>query len=1836
MSFNRKEHLRQNIDSVKLAFELEKQDRKATNEERELLSSYSGFGGIKAILNPANTQADIQHWAKYEQELFPLVQELHKMLRDNTESEKEYKRYMSALQSSTMTAFYTPKPVVDALAKTIVKYGINPSNILEPSAGIGAFISSFKLVAPDAKITGIEKDLITGKILSCLYPDDEIRIEGYQKIDDSYAGRFDIVSSNIPFGDTAVFDPSISGHKNEAVRQSAKSIHNYFFTKSLDMTREGGLIAFITSQGVLNSEKNKPVREYLVSRSDIVSVVRLPNNLFSENAGTDVGSDLIILQKNTLNNQMNQLKTDFVESRKLSNGISINNLFKDFSRVVQTQSKMDKDQYGKPAIVLTHEGGAEGIATQLESMLDNDFAKNLDKQLFYKYSTNPEIYKQREQQALDDWEEQSLGFDDVFTYNDLAEIDKEEDLNLQSPNLNNAMSSTTAKTVKPKVRQMKLFEGISGTETATQVASEQSHDNKVVMSLNKTPIITLYDLLEVPEQERYQMPRKKRRKTKVRQTPKRKIPDKAMDWREELMSRSIEKSKKTKQELESYMPKELADYSLMPHHKEGSLLLQDNIIGYLNIQGSTSVVKPIKLNSIQFGKASLYVELRDSYHELYRKEAENLKAEPQLRTKLNRLFDDFVGKYGNLNDAANLGLLKMDAGASEVLSLERYVNGKAEKADIFQAPVAFNSAKVAHADTARDALATSLNLYGEVRLEYMAELTDMSADDVLSELHGEVFYNPLVLAYEIKDKFISGNVVSKADYISDYLKTNPDDQKSKHSLSALQESFPAPIPFELLDFNFGERWIPAKIYSKYASHLFDTEVSVHYIQSGDEYTIDCRSQTPKIYSEYAVRASSRTFDGIALMKHALHNTSPEITKKTRRMIDGEMKDVKVRDTAAIQLANTKIDDIRRGFTDWLGEQSQEFKDKLSGRYNKTFNCFVRPNFDGSHQEFPELNLKGLGIPELYKSQKDAVWMDILNGGGIIDHEVGGGKTLIMCISAYEKKRLGLINKPLIIGLKANVHEIAQTFCTAYPMAKVLYPGKADFTPKKRMTIFNDMKNNNWDAIILTHEQFGMIPQSPEVQQQILQKELDSVEENLNVVRLQGGGVSRAMLKGLVKRKENLEAKLNNIVHQIESTKDNVVDFKLMGIDHIYVDESHRFKNLTFTTRHDRVAGLGNSAGSQRALNMLFALRTIQERTGRDLGATFLSGTTISNSLTELYLLFKYLRPKELERQGVNSFDAWAAIFAKKSIDYEFSVANEIVQKERFRYFIKVPELAAFYAEITDYRSAEDIGIDRPVKNEILHNITPTPDQEEFTMKLVEFAKNGNAKVLGREPLSQREEKAKMLIATNYARKMSLDMRMIDKNAYGDHVDNKASHVAKLVSEYYKKFDEQRGTQFVFSDLGTYKPGEWNPYSEIKRKLVEDYNIPPSEIRFIQEAKTDKARKAFISDMNRGNIRVLFGSTEMLGTGVNAQKRCVAIHHLDSPWRPSDLEQRDGRGIRKGNDIAKNFAGNKVDVIIYAVEKSLDAYKFGLLHNKQLFIRQLKNNSLGARTIDEGSMDEQSGMNFSEYVAILSGNTELLEKARLEKKIASLESEKKAFNKGLFSTKLELESVMEDIDKNENLIRRISGDIEDFNSRVRYNNDGERQNPVMLDGIKTAEPKAVGKKLGEIAKTARTFGSYEKIGSLYGFELLVKSETSIKDGFDMTQNRFFVRGEGQILYNYNHGNMANDPITASQNFINALDSMPKLLDKYQTKNEVLQKDVPALKKILTGSWRKKPELKDLKTELAHLDREIQLSLKPVDEDKGEMQDNVQEQGKEAVDNSTDLAVNSNKSFRKVGM
>lgn len=2030
MAYNKTEHLRRNIDAIRTAFLLEKEGRPATAAEQEILRSYSGFGAIKEVLEELPLKRNTH--------LTPLIEELHAVLKENSANDAAYKRYFDSIKASVLTAFYTPPQVTEAIVRILYEQGIQPQRILEPSAGVGAFVDEIHRQNHQVEATCFEKDALTGLILKHLHPEDQVKVQGFETMDPAYDGYFDLAISNIPFGDVAVFDPAFSTSRDPVRRQGAHALHNYFFMKSVDAVREGGVVAFITSQGVADAERNRPVREWLMQRCDIISAVRLPNNLFYEYAGTEVGSDLLVLQKKTAQQALSVRQKHFIETRKLSNGISVNNIFRSLDRVVQTSALVATNPYGQPAMVFTHAGSVQGIAYDLERMLADDCSEYLDLSLYRKHqqAEDPVIQHQPDCQTQvqhempaeslsepkvepvqtqetslfpeaaiqsvratetprqrrtgrnngprragevlsevlaevrqrmeayqaqqmpepapfneepgpfwhatdEDWDDLNRWIDERESVTNaaaegyhlnpetgemipieevVAEVVREEDpapvetpaeelpplglqqdwqpseqdwaefgawsheqqqqveeQHLQQPEESLAKESaaienaTTPESEVPNIVEPEItatpagnkpsqagFTGSLFDDIANEAQQLDSPEEDVKTPETAVePLLTLYDLFGFSAEERSQVNRPRRKRPKPKVVKPAVEEERFVEWREELMIARHERleAEKRQQDEDSTSAKprhEAAETSaatapeapqiqsapedrpdskstgqrkiasgtvrseptnaphrflgpILEHYREGSLVAdEENRIGTIRgLKGPRTMFHPLELPEEQRMQASMYIELRDTYHHLYNNEADRHEANPALREMLGRLYANFTERYGELNAPRNVDFIKMDPGGDEILGLERYVDGKRLKADIFDHPVSFKTEKMEKTDDVHVALVASLNRFADVNLEYIAQLTGASEDNVLEQLRGRIFFDPDTDGYKIAERVIAGNVIEKADRVQRFLNAHPDHKAAQETLAALREATPKPIAFDDLDFNFGERWIPVGIFESYASWLFETDVKISYLPDLDEYNLSARDPyNIKIQHEFAVNGELRRYTGLHLLKHALHNTIPDITKKVEKLVDGRTVEVKVRDGEKIQLANSKIDEIRSGFTDWLRDQSMEFKDRLADTYNRKFNCFVRPHYDGSHMDFPGLDRKALGIEDLYPSQKDAIWMDILLGGGIIDHEVGGGKTLIMCCGAFEKKRLGLAHKPMIIGLKANIHEIARTFCTAYPMARVLYPGKEDFTPKKREQIFRQIKNNDWDAIILTHEQFGIIPQSPEIQQEILQAELDSVEQNLMVLRQQGKNVSRRMMTGCLKRQANLQAKLQKVQHALDNRRDDSVDFRRMGIDHLYVDESHKFKNLTFTTRHDRVAGLGNPDGSQRALNMLYALRTIQQRTGRDLGATFLSGTTISNSLTELYLLFKYLRPQELERQNIRTFDAWAAVFAKKSVDYEFSVTNEIVQKERFRYFIKVPELAAFYSEITDYRTAEDIGIDRPRKNEILHNIPPTPDQQDFIERLMQFAKTGDAELLGRPPLSESEEKAKMLIATDYARKMALDMRMIDPVRYGDHIDNKASHCAAQIAAYYRRHNEFKGTQFVFSDLGTYKSAsEWNVYSEIKRKLVDEYGIPSSEVRFIQEAGSEKARKELIDGMNAGRIRVLFGSTEMLGTGVNAQRRCVAIHHLDSPWRPSDLEQREGRGIRKGNEVAKLHADNKVDVIIYAVEKSLDAYKFGLLHNKQLFIRQLKSNKLGMRTIDEGSMDEGSGMNFSEYVAVLSGNTDLLEKARLEKKIAALESERQSFARNKSSSRYRLEGLRTEMGRYKELSERIEKDLAAFKSRVEFNEDGSYKNRISLDSVQTSDPQLIGKTLNQIVKSAVTGKDPQKIGSIYGFDIVVKSEHTMKEDFEMLHNRIYVRGESGYLYQYNYGNLAGDPRTAAMNPINALGTIESVLEKMKKDYAECMKDIPQLESIINSTWRKEADLAALKAEMESLDRRIQLSLKPISEE-----------------------------------
>ena len=1536
MAYNKKEVLQANTEAIRVVLRLEKERREATETEKSILQNYQGFGGLKCVLNRTDNPDDIRYWSKSEQNLFEPTQQLKQMIYREALDANTAKRYWESIKASVLTSFYTDTRIVTAIADALTSVNVPIRRCLDPSAGMGAFAETFARQV--GVVDAIEKDLLTGRISQALHPYGKgnifVRNEPFEAIGElEDKDKYDLITSNIPFGDFMVYDREYSKGKDTLKRESTRAIHNYFFVKGLDCIKEGGLLAFITSQGVLDSPRNEAIRRYLMQNSRLISALRLPSGMFSDNAGTDVGSDLIVLQKQTGKEISKGIEQQFVETVSVpkEEGSSVvfkhNSLFvgdwKDIShRTIATERIMGTDPYGRPAWEYRFTGGIEEMAESLRTQLSLEMGQRIDRKLYETgrpmtevereaeaekqlrklgitisreeetektktedkgindaYNLMPDSIRKQlpklystEKELIGDkvayaryffpmgaytaylleydpksrigfgavtmgygWELGNVSLDEMegvkvrglgierdlyFSPKKLHEIAELEEIvrgqytkeevvaeeikekaviktedtvkeivngisEIETPNeeletetginVGQVIDSNDFTITKAQTTENTISNGEThplqppSVKTVSQQSMPEQSPTPIEIASEGVPTLTLHHQYEQERSEirtDIEAPREMNGQTIFFDDDHHPVVDNNMEdigqpeqlslfapeeyslWTREVSrvnneikdnsgtsqahrsitqtapqkpsESKIQKSVTSPQrrtrgsrkaasssprepslfdfmnEDEERKPKPIAevrkefDASPRPflsspdsHLRDGSIVVQKSQVGFLSDLKRHPTFNPMDLPYAQLSRLKAYIEIRECYHRLYDYEAENHAEDKEDRSRLNHLYNDYVARWGYFNQKANTDIIKMDATGVEMLFLERSENGRYIKADIFDHPTAFSTTELTVAADPMEALGASLNKYGTVELDYMSSLLpDMEESDIISSLESRIFFNPEEDSYEVADKFISGNVIEKAERIESWLLDHPEHEEAKQSLTALRAATPTPIPFADLDFNLGERWIPAKVYGKFASEFFETDINVSYHSNMDEYSLVCDRKNANIWHKYAVQGEFRRYDGINLLKHALHNTIPDINKsKTILDAEGNEKTIKVRDGHAIQMANAKIEEIRQGFVDWLGRTPDTFKEQLSDRYNRLFNCFVRPNFDGTHQTFPDLDLKRLGISDLYKSQKDAVWMLKTNGGGICDHEVGAGKTLIMCTAAYEMKRLGLANKPMIIGLKANVFDIADTFRKAYPNAKVLYPGKNDFNKQNRQRIFNDIKNNDWDCIILTHEQFGMIPQALEIQEAILQKEKDSVEENLEVLRMQGADISRAMLKGLEKRKQTLEAKLQGIQDSIAERKDDAVDFKMMGIDHLFVDESHQFKNLMFNTRHDRVSGLGNPDGSQRALNMLFAIRTIQERSGKDLGATFLSGTTISNSLTELYLLFKYLRPQALEKQGINSFDAWAAVFAKKSTDYEFSITNDIIQKERFRTFIKVPELAAFYAEV---------------------------------------------------------------------------------------------------------------------------------------------------------------------------------------------------------------------------------------------------------------------------------------------------------------------------------------------------------------------------------------------------------------------------------------------------------------------------------------------------------------------------------------------------------------------------
>lgn len=1784
MGYNIGQKLNDNISAIKIAVSWNS-GITIQNSDIEILKRYSGFGGIKAILYPPTTTHEWVSLGATESDLrlFDQVIELHQILKDGLSN--EYEAYYSSIRNSVLTAFYTPTVVPETLFEVFKLNGINPQRVYEPSAGAGVFIHEAEKAFPlISKITSVEKDKITGLILSAINSKSSINIEtqikGFEETTVADNDTYDLVVSNIPFGNFRVYD------ENYPHWEMSSKIHNYFFAKGIDKLAPGGLLAYITTDAFLNNPSNEFARRYLLERSNFISLTVMPDNLMKDTGNTEAPNHLLIVQKCIDKKELSSAEERLCQTVQLSNEFGVfsrngfisdailkNHLNIDNNIIIGNSIKAGTNQYGKATETVWQDGDMQLISTSLASNLSSQFQLRLDQELF--------------RQA-------QLSINKI-------QVPKKKLTYLPMPeNTGNNVSV-----------QLGLFD--TAPENINRALSYINSLDETVVKRDTARVVSIIKTLDEPGQECIVL-----------------VTAKAIDFKDfvyKLYSNVDEFSFGVNWQNAGALVSDLSNLSnklqefdhqfiyegdatmalvfalkqnteefksLKPFHKSGTLVIHNGKIGLIGQPDEN--FKKAEFHPFQTqGNNSFfnhYVELRDKYLSIAWSEITD-----EERIDLNRIYEEFTSKFGEINKSSNKRYILRDEAYGEVIlaSLERKEGERFIKSDILE--ISLNKTTEHYrTDDPIDALARCLNEKGNVDLDFIQIATGLTEEDVIRQLDSFIYLNPISNDWQTADNFLSGNVVKKLEECKLKNEAAPLNKHLQRSIEALTNVQPDPIPFELLDFNLGERWIPIDYYNNFATTLFDGNTEIHYFPSVDAFKVDANRNNSKINREFSVTPKSgRTMYGDSLLEYALENTAPFFTYEVK---NGDST-IRVPDNDATQLAHQKIDKIRTEFIEWLQALPKEKKNELERLYNRTYNCNVLRKYDGSHLSFPGLDKQRLGIQDLYSSQKDAIWRIIQNRGALIDHEVGLGKTLTMIAAAAELKRLGIVKKPLILALKANVNQIADTYKKAYPGGKLLFPGENDFTPSSRTRIFHEIKNNNWDCLILTHDQFSKIPQAPEIQMQIFQKEIENLDRDLETIRDLGGTISKRLLKGLEIRRVNLSAQLNSVLKDIEDKKDTGINFREMGIDHLFIDESHKFKNLTFTSRHDRVAGLGNMTGSRKALNMLFAVRELQSKFDSDLCCTFLSGTPISNSLTEMYLLFKYLRPKEMARQNIENFDAWAAVFARKTTDFEFSVTNEIVAKERFRHFIKVPELALFYNEMTDYKTAKHISLDKPYLDEELISIPPTPDQKEFIQRLMDFAQTGDATLIGRAPLTEDEDKGRMLIATNYAKKMAADMRLINDNLYQDHPNNKVSICARKVAEIYEQSSEHRGTQIVFCDIGTPKNDEFNIYDALKNKLVQDFGIPDSQITFIHDW-SDKQKPDLFRKMNAGHIRILLGSTEKAGTGTNVQERVVAMHHLDVPWRPSDLEQRNGRGARQGNRIAKDFFNNKVKNFIYATEQSLDNYKFNLLKNKQTFISQMKNCELNVRTIDEGALDEQSGMNFSEYIAILSGDTSLLEKTKIEKKVAVLESLKTAHLRELSKSRVQLELLKENKQKAEEMLSRITIDENVYTQQLTLDKNGIKVNPIVIIGCKSDDAEIIGRTIIDIHKTWKpgSEGLEElKIGSLYGFDLFIRQHqesTITGSGVIMkSYNAFYAESPNTgIKYIYSQGQPNPDNAKlAARHFLNAIDRVISLKEQYTKSIGELNKEIPAVTKLLDKTFDKTEELRSLKEELSQLEIRI---------------------------------------------
>ena len=1570
--------------AINLLKELEFEGAQATPEQQEILSRYVGWGGLADAFDESK-----DNWKDEFAELYATL------------SPEEY----AAARASTLNAHYTSPTVIKAIYEAVGNMGFQTGNILEPAMGVGNFFGLLPQEMQGSRLYGVELDSITGRIAKQLYPKADITVAGFETTD--RRDFFDLAIGNVPFGQYQVND--------RAYNKLGFSIHDYFFAKTLDQVRPGGVIAFVTSRYTMDKQSPE-VRKYIARRAELLGAIRLPNNAFKANAGTEVVSDIIFLQKR---DRPIDIEPDWVHLGENEDGFSINQYFIDNPEMVLGRQTSESTQYGRQDFTVEPYEDLD-LATQLRYAIQNIGGK-------YEAAELP----------------------------DLGENETIQDTIPADPNVKNYSYAVV--------------------------------DGEV-------------------------------------------------------------------------------------YYRENSVMVKPN------------------LNATAKERVKGMAELRDCVHRLidlqmWESDDISIRAEQQ---KLNRLYDRFTEKYGLINSRGNALAFADDSSYYLLCSLEMLDDEDKTKlkgkADMFTKRTIRQRQSVTSVDTAAEALALSIGEKARVDMAYMSQLTGKSEDDIIDELNGVIFLDPVYGDWQTADEYLSGNVRQKLREAENAAVDSPGYLPNVEALRAAQ---PKDLDASEIEVRLGATWIDKKYIQQFMFELLEPplyarrSLEVNYSEFTAEWNISGKNSIP--YNDINARITYGTdcANAYKILEDTLNLRDVRIYDTVR---DADGTEKRVLNSKETTLAQQKQQAIKEAFRDWIWRDPDRRRE-LVQLYNERFNSTRPREYDGRHLIFPGMN------PEitLREHQRGAIAHDLYGGNTLLAHEVGAGKTFEMIAAAMEGKRLGLCQKSLFAVPNHLTEQWASEFLRLYPSANILVATKKDFETRNRKKFCARIATGDYDAVIIGHSQFERIPVSRERQERLLQEQIWEIEDG--IAELKASRAERFTIKELERTKKNLETKLQKL-HDA-ARKDDVVTFEQLGVDRLYVDEAHSFKNLFLYTKMRNVAGL-STTDAQKSSDMLLKCRYIDEIT-HGKGVTFATGTPISNSMTELYTMMRYLQHDMLKRNSLTHFDCWASAFGETTTAIELAPEGTGYRaRTRFAKFFNLPELMNLFREAADIKTADQLNLPTPTAVYHTEVTQPTALQQQMVQELSERA----AKVHAGSVDASTDN---MLKITSDGRKLGLDQRVINPDL-PDDPNSKVNLCVNNIHRIWQDGQAEKLTQLVFCDLSTPKgkaaqsgriaakgtdspelhaleaaiDAETEPeeppftiYDDIREKLVAR-GIPREQIAFIHEANTEVRKKELFAKVRSGQVRVLMGSTFKMGAGMNVQDRLVALHDLDCPWRPGDLEQRSGRIIRQGN------RNKEVHIYRYVTESTFDAYLWQTVENKQKFISQIMTSKSPVRSCED--IDE-AALSYAEIKALCAGDERIREKMDLDVDVARLRLMKANHQ----SQQYRLE---------DNILRHFPAQIEEnkgFLSGFEADMKTLEQHPHPKDGFAGMEVKGdfltdkdnAGAAILEAFKDAKGLEPVP-IGSYRGFSMSLTVENFGKD--------FILTLKGKMSHRVELGKDARGNLVRIDN---ALAQMPERHKTVQGRLENVQAQLATAKAELGKPFPQEAELKEKSARLAELNAELNI-------------------------------------------